>query len=222
MATVLSTKILAPNQKQLLLNAGLGFVEYDAIQITPLDYSWNRSEEQVLIFTSKNAAKVVFKNNPNLSQHSICCVGKSTKEYIESRGFEVELMTDYGKDLAEIIATKYSNKNYIYFCGIKRREELPEILNSKNIQFKEVVVYATSLKKKEFGQNFEGVMFFSPSGIESYTEQNSLKNSVAFCIGNTTAKEASKHTGNIVIANSPGIENVIVQVVKYFKQNRLA
>ena len=37
MKTVLSTKILTPSQKELLLNSGIGFVEYNALEFEFLD-----------------------------------------------------------------------------------------------------------------------------------------------------------------------------------------
>lgn len=45
MSTVLSTKILTPVQKQLILNAGIGFVEYDAIKIEHLKFDWDRKPQ---------------------------------------------------------------------------------------------------------------------------------------------------------------------------------
>ena len=87
---------------------------------------------------------------------------------------------------------------------------------TENIQFKEIEVYKTSLNPQRFPQEFEGVLFFSPSAVQSFTAKNQLKETTAFCIGNTTAAEAQKHTNNIIIATKPTIENVIVQVVNYF------
>ncbi|MEL6305878.1 MAG: uroporphyrinogen-III synthase, partial [Bacteroidota bacterium] len=57
MKTVLSTKVLSPSQKELLLNAKVGFVEYNAIEIQFLEVSLPLDESHY-IFTSKNAVKV--------------------------------------------------------------------------------------------------------------------------------------------------------------------
>ena len=72
------------------------------------------------------------------------------------------------------------------------------------------------LNLKKFESKFDGILFFSPSGVQSFTEQNRL-NSTAFCIGETTASKAKKHTHEIIIASKPSIENVIVKVVKKLK-----
>jgi uroporphyrinogen-III synthase len=44
-----------------------------------------------------------------------------------------------------------------------------------------------------------------------------LENKTCFCIGTTTAKALEKRTENIVIAPQPTIENVITEVIKYYK-----
>jgi len=98
-----------------------------------------------------------------------------------------------------------------------RRDEIPELLRKNNVSFTEVLVYKTVLKPKTFERTFDGVLFFSPSAVESFTKDNKLEDTTAFCIGTTTAAEAEKHTNNIVTATKPTIENVIVQVVKKLK-----
>ncbi|MEL6483779.1 MAG: uroporphyrinogen-III synthase, partial [Bacteroidota bacterium] len=57
MKTVLSTKVLSPSQKELLLNAKVGFVEYNAIDIHFTDVAIPLKEHH-FIFTSKNAVMV--------------------------------------------------------------------------------------------------------------------------------------------------------------------
>jgi len=96
-------------------------------------------------------------------------------------------------------------------------DEIPKTLQQENINFQEIEVYKTSLNPQGFSQEFDGILFFSPSAVQSFTAKNKLTGITAYCIGNTTALEAQKHTNNIIIATKPTIENVIVQVVKYSK-----
>ncbi len=221
MATILSTKILAENQKQLLLNSGIGLVEYDAITIefdnTTLDAPIPRN----LIFTSQNAVKGFFLQYPEFQTRealNIFCVGEKTKAQIKENGYSVNASANSSKELAEMIVNKFSEKEFLYICGSMRRDELPELLQKENISLAELEVYKTTLSPKKFNSSFDGVLFFSPSGVQSYCQENDLNSSVAFCIGATTAAEAKKHTNNIIIANKPSIENVIVQAVKKYKK----
>ncbi len=220
-SSVLSTKKLTPAQQNLLLNSGINVVEYNAIAIEINDFKWEYQEPEKLIFTSKNAVKSFLKKFEQLPAHNpeTFCVGGKTKNFLQQNGFKVIAAEENAATLGNLIAKEYSNEKFVFFCGNKKREELSKILKEGNISFKEIEVYKTSLNKKEFQQEFNGILFFSPSAVKSFTSKNELKESMAFCIGNTTASEAKKHTENIKIATSPSIENVIVQVVKTFKND---
>ena len=64
---------------------------------------------------------------------------------------------------------------------------------------------------------FDGILFFSPSAVESYLKQNTIKNEICFCIGKTTAETLEKkHKKNIVIAEQPTIDDVIAAVIEYY------
>lgn len=211
--TILSTKKLSVSQKGLLLNAGLGFVEYDAIKIEFLEADI-KTEIQNAIFTSKNAVKVVL--NSKCKIQNCFCVGENTKKLLEENGQNVVETGKNASDLAEIITKKHGNASFLFFCGNLRRDELPDILKKNNINLKEQIVYKTHISIKEFSRFFEGILFFSPSGVQSYISINSIpKDTVAFCIGSTTASEAKKYTDTIIVANKPTVENVIVQAVKH-------
>ena len=104
----------------------------------------------------------------------------------------------------------------MFFCGRKRNPDLPETLLQNNISFREKHIYDTVFTPTKIDRIFEGVLFFSPSGVKSYCSENELSESTAFCIGTTTAAEAEKYTSKIVLATKPTIENVIVQVIRHF------
>lgn len=214
MPTVLSTKKLTESQRNLLLQAGIGLVEYDAIKIVPLNFKAKDPIENAII-TSQNAVKVLL--NKHIQIENCFCVGEKTKIFLEENGYNVKVMAEYGKELAEIIVKDFANKEFTFFCGNLRRDEIPKLLHKNKVSFTEVEVYKTILKPKKLGRQFDGVLFFSPSAVESFTKENRLENTIAFCIGTTTAAEAEKHTNNIKTATKPTIENVIVQVVKYLK-----
>ncbi|MBQ4822057.1 uroporphyrinogen-III synthase [Aquimarina sp. MMG016] len=210
-STILSTKKLTVAQKELLLNSGIGFVEFDAIQIEFLEVT-NEKEVENAIFTSKNAVKAIKNSGMNIS--NCFCVGANTKNFLEENGQKVLETAQNASDLAEIIVENYKNESFLFFCGNLRRDELPGLLKLNNVQLKEQIVYNTYLSSKKFDRVFDGILFFSPSEVQSYVEENQIGDSIAFCIGNTTASEVKKYTRNIVIANKPTVENVIVQVVK--------
>lgn len=214
--TVLSTKKLSLSQKNLFLNAGLSLVEYDAIKIEFLDFEFPKKEIKNAIITSKNTAKAIIERQ--LKIQNCFCVGEKTAGFLKNHNFNILEVSDYGSDLADIITKKYRNEEFTFFCGNLRREELPSALKKEGVEFQEVEVYKTSLNRQKFPQEFDGIMFYSPSGVKSFTSENKIMESTVFCIGRTTAKEAKKHTKNIIIANKPSIENLIVTVVKHYQK----
>ena len=216
--TVLSTKKLSVNQKELLLNRGIGLVERDFISILPLSFDIPQIPPNI-IFTSKNAVKAILEHpsKKQLQQKNIFCVGEKTAEFLNKNGFRVSFSANYGSELASEIIKDLRDKEFLFFCGKRRLDELPKRLKDAGVKLTEIEVYDTQPVSKKIDRIFDGVLFFSPSAVKSYCSENELAESVAFCIGKTTASEARKFTSNIIVASTPSIENVIVQVVKYFK-----
>ena len=214
MPRVLSTKRLAPHQRELLLNAGIGLVEYDAIKIELTDFKTDKKKIENAIFTSKNSVKAI--SGKDLQIENCFCVGDKTAMVLEKMGFQIIERAQNSEELGWKIAEKYREKHFYFFCGNKRRDELPSILTKNKIDFSEIQVYESSLNLKKFESDVDGTLFFSPSAVKSFAQENQI-NSVAFCIGSTTAREAAHYTQNIVVASRPGIENVIAKVVAYFK-----
>ena len=212
-ARILSTKKLDEHQKELLLNAGISFVEADFIKPEPIEFKCPQHIKNA-VFTSKNAVKTVLKKNVKID--NCFCVGDKTETLLKKNGFYVVEKAYQAKALAEKIIKDHADKDFIFFCGDKRREELPEFLNKYNINLQEIEVYKTELNSKQTEGNFDGVMFFSPSAVQSFVLRNEFENMTAFCIGKTTQAEAKKYTNNIITANKASIENVIVQVIKFY------
>jgi uroporphyrinogen-III synthase len=78
-------------------------------------------------------------------------------------------------------------------------------------------VYETTLTPQKIKNSVEAILFFSPSGVESYLKDNTLKKEVCFCIGETTAEALQKTTKNIIIAENPTIEDVIEECINEYK-----
>ena len=73
------------------------------------------------------------------------------------------------------------------------------------------------LSPEVVSKNIVGVLFYSPSTIESYLQKNTV-DVVAFCIGESTAKEARKHFNTVKVAKVPTVESVIELVNLYYVQ----
>ena len=217
MATLLSTKKLKRNQQELILNAGFSFVEYNAIQISFQDFEIPSNLKNA-IFTSKNAVKAFFHCGGLENKNINCfCVGPKTEALLIEKGFKIIKTTDNAADLADFIIKSFKNVHFYFFCGNKRRGELPSTLTENKVSLTEIEAYSTALKPKQFSQKFEAALFFSPTGVQSFAKLNTWDTLLAVCIGETTASEAKKHTSNLAIANSTTIESVIAKAVKTIK-----
>jgi len=218
---ILSTKKLLPNQKQFLLNANFAVIEADFIDIKLKPFQYSPPLEglgEALLFTSQNAVKSFLKNKnaTDFKDNKIFCVGLKTKALLEKNGFKVLASNEYASELAEIIVNDFSEENFTFFSGNLRRETLPEAFKKANISFKEIEVYETILVPKKINSEVNAVLFFSPSGVESYLKENKIGDKKCFCIGTTTAKALKEITENIIIAKQQTVENVIIQAINYY------
>ena len=95
-----------------------------------------------------------------------------------------------------------------YFCSNIRMDDLPKILTENNIIVKEIEAYKTKFSPVEVGPNVKGVLFYSPSTVESYLQMNT-PDKIAYCIGESTAKAAREHFTDVRVAKIPVVESVI-------------
>lgn len=216
---VLSTKKLLANQKQFLLNAGLAVVEADFISVNLKAFEIDTTNDN-LIFTSQNAVISFLHNGESaqLKHKNIFCVGIKTKAALEHYGYTVKVCTDYAEDLAKTITEGYAHETFTFFSGNLRRDTLPEALRAAGIEMNEIQAYETVLTPHKINSKLNGILFYSPSGVESYLKENTIKDETCFCIGTTTANALKDITQNVVIANQPSVENVIIQCINYYRE----
>ena len=218
MTRILSTKKLSKALKNKLSDAKIELVEKNFIQTKSIDFETPQLNDY-LIFTSKEAVKSVLKSETkNVLSKSCLCVGSKTRSFLEKKGFTVLESADYAEELIQIIESKYKTNSFTFFCGNIRRNTIPAFFQQNKIAYNEIVVYETKLKPHQIKESFDGVLFYSPSGVNSFLENNTLGNKTCFCIGTTTAKALENKTKNIIIASQPTVENVINEVIHYYKR----
>lgn len=91
------------------------------------------------------------------------------------------------KHFPELIVQNYSDREFTFFCGNLRRNTLPNALQLASIKYAEIEVYETILQPQRISTPLDGILFYSPSGVESYFNSNDYNNETLFCIGTTTA-----------------------------------
>jgi uroporphyrinogen-III synthase len=176
----------------------------------------------IVVFTSSNAVEVVhhFIQNKKVNWR-IYCVGNSTRSFIEKSfiGATVVASADNAAKLAhQIIADKQNKSELYFFCGDKRRNELPELLAQNNIVAHEIEVYTTTILQHKLSKQYDGILFFSPSAVDGFFKNNTVNDkTVLFVIGNTTADEIKKYSKNKIVAGiKPGKKELIEKAIDYF------
>jgi uroporphyrinogen-III synthase len=210
MTSLLSTRVLTTSQSEKLRQAGWNLQQYDAISIELRPSTFDPGS-RLAIFTSRNAVRACFPDVMGSEFQGVkcLCVGEKTAGLLREKGiFPLEVAAN-AAELAGIIKNKYTEKSFIYYCGNKRLDLLPDFLDSSGVTWEEEVVYDTRLVRKNFHKSFDAVLFFSPSGVESYFEANPNSTGLALCIGSTTASEAKKYTDRFEIARFPSVQAVI-------------
>ena len=231
---VLSTKKLDPSLVEMVKAEGIDVLEQEAIAVKPIltKEKWNEIfsllEKNIehAVFTSSNAVTALKKYlseyvNP-LPQHwKIFCLSGKTKEVLQENKElfgTIEGTAFYATELAKIIIS-HGVKEVLFFCGNRRRDVLPTVLGEKGIHVHEVVVYTTTETPQKAAENFDAVLFFSPTAVQSFFAANQLKaDAVCFAIGQTTADSVKQFTQNkLCMGKEPTQEALLQEVIAYFK-----
>tara|TARA_R110002124_G_scaffold79875_6_gene211974 strand:+ start:2308 stop:3891 length:1584 start_codon:yes stop_codon:yes gene_type:complete len=215
---VYSTKKLSEIQKRLLPETvAIDDSDFIKIRFNRIPPKVVKNEIKNVIITSKNGVESLLNSfvKQELNFKNIYCVGRRTKKLIEQKIGKVTHSEKNAEKLAEYLSSNIKGQKVTYFCSDLRLDTLPEVLTKNEITVNEVEAYKTMFSPVNVREQFSGVLFYSPSTIESYLQDNQ-PNKIAFCIGESTAKEARKHFENVQVANLPTVESVLELVNLHF------
>ncbi|MBO3096673.1 hydroxymethylbilane synthase [Gelidibacter pelagius] len=208
---VFSTRNLSELQRQRFKNVTVESTDFLKISLNRIAKPILKSPIENVIITSQNAVEAITASVPKeeLQFKNIYCVGRRTKRLIENRIGKVKHSENYAKDLAAYLVEFIDGTEVTHFCSDIRLDELSQTLEKNNIKVNEVEAYKTVLDSEKIDPKIEGIMFYSPSTVESYMINNEAEGKVAYCIGDTTAAEAEKHFEDVRVARIPTVESVI-------------
>lgn len=216
---IFSTRALSLDQKNTLLTKiGVSMSDFITIRYNRLKPIVVKNPIKNVVFTSKNSVEALLNNfDPSAMDFSnIYCVGRRTKRLIERKIGKVTHVENSAEKLANYLVKNITTKDVTFFCGNKRRDELPDILAKNNIIVQEVECYVSSLTPKKIEGKYKGILFYSPTGVESFIKVNKASDIAVFCIGETTAAAARKYFKNIIVAKLPTVESILKSVNQYF------
>ncbi len=219
---VYSTKFISKDQtSSLSSHIGVAMSDFISIKYNRVKPNVVKNPIKNVIFTSQNAVEAMLYcfAATELDFTNIYCVGRKTKRLIEKKIGKVAHFEPSAEKLANYLTEKAKEESFTFFCGNKRREDLPEILSKNNMVVNEVECYKTQLTSKEIEEKYNGILFYSPSGIESYLIENKVEDRIAFCIGETTASEARKHFKTVIVSKVATVNGVLNSVNDYYKNH---
>lgn len=210
MSRLLSTKVLYGVHLARLESAGWEVEQYDAISIELISTSV-APDDHVLIFSSKNGVRGFLSSfsGSDYSGLRCLCVGERTGDQLREHGLHVLASAPSAGKLASLIRKQYSEDSFVYYCGNRRLDLIPDALNDLGTEWQEAVVYATRLNPRHFSSRPEAILFFSPSGVESYLARNEMGGTWGYCIGPTTATFLRDHTERVLCAKTPDLDSLI-------------
>lgn len=172
----------------------------------------------IAIFTSVQAAKAVYDYLEKPVSWNIYCTGGATKEFVQAN-FSESFICGTGKNANEIAAKIINEKKaseVYFFCGDKRLNTLPDLLSNNDIKVNEIICYQTIHTPVIINKNYDAVLYFSPSAVESFFSINKIRDSISlYAIGETTASAIKKFSNNkILIAENPSKEEILKLILE--------
>lgn len=218
---LLSTKKLDVALRERIVHSGLAYMEYDAIHVNPVSFELPALTDYV-IFSSKNAVKTVLKSAYALANTQVLCVGKQSEKLLFKKGIKTIKTAKNMAELVSFIEKIAKNASFLHFCGNRRLPLLAEKMTAWKANFKEIVVYNTTPNVKKINAAPDAILFYSPSGVESHTNMNTIGNSSCFCIGETTAKALPEQPKKLVVLENPSIQTLVAKAIQHLKKHQHA
>lgn len=174
------------------------------------------------VFTSANAVSAVGHIFQKPRRWKVYAINNTTARLITER-FKILIagMAANAAVLADLIIKDGIKKVY-FFCSDIRRDVLPEKLRAANIEVEELVVYQTTETPVEVATSYDGILFYSPSGVHSFFSVNKVDaETQLFAIGFTTAEAILRYTANpVLIADKADKVDLVHQVIRHFNTQK--
>ncbi len=216
---ILSTKVISDTHREMLHSNGIEWIEKDfiSIQFTQASLLSVKSCTVVLI-TSKNAVRslIQFNQTATLKGKVIYCVGESIEKLLKGHQITVTQSFENALQMGLFMISQKEN-NISILCGNRSRPELPNILNDHHISFTQEITYISELTPTKRTENFNAILFFCPSAVESYISKNAIKQEKIICIGQTTLASIQPYSKNIYVADNHRISSVIQKTIDLFQ-----
>ncbi|MCU0374305.1 MAG: uroporphyrinogen-III synthase [Chitinophagaceae bacterium] len=153
---------------------------------------------------------------------SVLCVGSITAQYARQQLKALPLVVaPHAAGLLKMLPAFIGDGAAIcYLCGAGRLEMLPEGLQYAGYKLTEINVYSTYYTPVKCDDIYDVVLFFSPSGVQSFFSVNSMPaHARAVCIGLTTEAALRHYWGGEVMVSPKPDENSMIKAIERWKKS---
>ncbi len=230
MKQVLSGKKLSEETIAYARSLDLDVQCINFIEIKPISFDINKIKNidfDSIAFTSLNGVNF-FAGIPGCKElvesKKIFSLSGATAGMLLKCGIQPVITANDATSLADKIIKNNMAKSVLHPSGNLKLDILEQKLVSAHIGYHTLLVYKTELNTNiKTNKTYDAILFFSPSGVESFLTINTWnKKTIACCIGKTTAEAfRKKQPGAIIITPFlPAPESMIKAVSNYFQKNK--
>lgn len=192
----------------------------------------NLEDHTAVIMTSKHSVDHFFRIAKEMrftvpDSMKYFCMSEATAYYLQKYVVYRKRKIFFGKqtfsDLMKLIK-KHKDEKFLLPCSDIHKESIPKTLEENNIDFSKAILYRTVASDLSdlADVNYDLLVFFSPSGIESLFKNfpgfKQNKTRIA-AFGPSTAKAVKKHNLKLDIhAPMPEAPSMTMAIEKYIKE----
>jgi uroporphyrinogen-III synthase len=220
---IVSTRSLQSTAVERLHKHGCTVTLHDFIskKLQIPDYATREFLSSDIVLTSQTGVEafltLIKKLQLSPADYRTHCIAQATKQAAVQAGLFVKTSAPNALLLAKEILQHKDIRSVTHICGNRRRDEVSEKLNAGGVEVQDVVSYRTELTPISIEQDYDALLFFSPSAVDSFLNGNELKQVPCFCIGQTTESNVKqKGFTQTYIPEAPSEDALVNLVIEHF------
>ena len=144
----------------------LSFKQIDLLEIPTTD---------VLFFSSKRAVDFFLNQSKIPTNKAIACIGESTKIHLQTKGIPVNFVGQHAGQpevVSQELATWLGDRTITIVLAKESKKSILTQLDSTKSNC--CIVYETIINPKKIEQQFDCIVFTSPSNVEGFLKENTI------------------------------------------------
>ena len=171
---------------------------------------------EVLFFSSKRAVDYFLEQASISPETQIACIGKATKNHLELLGYNVDYVGQQAgqpENVSKHFASWMGNKSCAILLAKESKQTILQHLNPTNIKI--CVVYQTHILGYKLNQQFDCIVFTSPSNAEGFLKENTISETTkVIAWGETTKRCLMEHQLEVWKTLKSASEEELIEIVK--------